>query len=146
MHAIELLLDDHEHVAGLFDRVRAGADGVSLFRQIRHAINIHRQIEERFFYPKLIDEGDEELRDIVELAIEDHRQVEADLEELKEMTEDTRRFEPRLKVMMEDVERHAEEEEERMFPLVEDQFDEGSLERLGTTMEAEKSRLWPTGH
>jgi len=142
MHAIELLLDDHETVAGLFDRVRAnkGNADLSLFQKIRAAIEVHKHIEETLFYPKLADAGDDELKEIVDTAIENHRQVNLDLDELGELADSDERFVPRLKIMMEDVEQHAEEEEERLFPLVENQFDEEALEELGAKMEEERTK------
>jgi hemerythrin-like domain-containing protein len=142
MHAIELLLDDHEIVAGLFDRVRAnqGVADSSLFEKIKAAIEVHKHIEETLFYPRLADEGDETLKKIVDTAVEEHRQVNLYLKELSELSDRDERFAPRLKMVMEDVEHHVEEEEERMFPLVENQFDEDALEKLGAQMEAEKTR------
>jgi hemerythrin superfamily protein len=142
MHAIELLLDDHEQVASLFDRVRAnhGTADHSLFEKIKAAIEVHKHIEETLFYPRLADEGDEELKKAVDMAIEEHRQVNLYLKELSELGDNDERFAPRLKMIMEDVEHHVEEEEEWMFPLVENQFDEYVLEKLGAEMEAEKTR------
>lgn len=141
MHAIELLLDDHEYVTGLFDRVRAGDDGISLFSKIKRAIDLHRHIEETLFFPKLIDEGDDELRNVVETALEDHRQVKASIDELDGIARDAERFRPRLRIVMEDVERLAEEEEERLFALAEEQLDEEALEKLGDDMSRERARF-----
>ena len=141
MHAIELLLDEHESFLGLFDRVRSGNDGASLFSRIKAAIEFHKHLEENFFYPKLIDEGDDELKDVVRSAMEDHRQVRTYLDELQGLTEDPERFAPRLNIVMEDIELQVEQEESNMFPLVENQFDEETLENLGTAMQAEKARI-----
>lgn len=141
MHALELLLDDHAQVAVLFDRVRAHEDAPSLFDEIRAAIESHKHIEETLFYPRLIDSGDEELRAAVTSAIDNHRSINDSLNELSESADDVERFAPGLKVVMEDVELYADEEEERLFPLVEDQFDEDMLERLGEEMAAEKARF-----
>ena len=146
MHAIELLLDDHEKVAGLFDRARGneGAD-VSLFEKIKAAIDIHKHIEETLFYPKLMNEGDDELKKAVNTALEENRQVDLYLDELSGLAGNGEKFVPKLKVVMEDVEQHVENEEEKMFPLVEDQFSEDVLERLGSEMEAEKAK-YQTAH
>lgn len=142
MHAIEILLDDHETVAGLFDRVRDSGGRVdhSLFEKIKTALDVHKHIEESLFYPKLVDAGDDALKDAVNAAKRDHRQVRTDLDELSELDDGDDKFDPKLKLLIEDVERHVEEEEGRMFPLVEDQLDEDALEELGAEMEAEKNR------
>lgn len=146
MHAIELLLDDHEYVTGLFERVRDGDDGMSLFSKIKRAIDLHRHIEQTVFFPKLIDEGDEELRNVVEEALEDHRQVKESIDELDGVAGDRERFRARLRLVMEDVERLAEEEEERLFALAEEQLDEEALEQLGDDMSREKERLMTAGN
>jgi len=140
MHAIELLLDDHESFVGLFDRVRSGPDGVSLFAQIKAAIELHKHLEEDLFFPKLIDEGDAELKDVVHAAIDEYQQISSELAELEGLTGDREQFMPKLNVVMEDVQTQAEEEELRLFPLVEQQFDDDTLEQLGSAMEAEKAR------
>jgi hemerythrin superfamily protein len=141
MHAIELLLDDHDQVAVLFDRVRAEDDGLSLFKKIKAMLEAHKYVEETLFYPRLLDEGDDELKSAVGTAIENHRSIKESLDELAETAGDAERFGPALKVVMEDVEQYADDEEERLFPLVEDQFDEELLEQLGQEMEEEKARF-----
>jgi hemerythrin-like domain-containing protein len=42
---------------------------------------------------------------------------------------------------MEDVEHHVDEEEDEMFPLVEDQFSETALEKLGTLWKTRSKNL-----
>ncbi len=141
MHALELLLDDHDQVAVLFDRVRAHEAGTSLFAEIKAAIAAHKYIEETLFYPKISATGSDELRAAVTTAIEHHRSINDSLIELTESEDNADGFGPGLKVIMEDVELYADEEEERLFPLVEDQFDEQMLEKLGEEMAAEKARF-----
>lgn len=143
MHAIELLLDDHETVAGLFERARANqeANDISLFEKIIAAVRTHKHIEETLFYPTVADEGDDELQELVNASIEEHQHVDASLEELSALSDGDEGFAPKLMIVIEDVERHVEAEEERMFPLVEEQIDEALLEKLGTDMEAEKARF-----
>jgi hemerythrin superfamily protein len=60
------------------------------------------------------------------------------LRELANLTEDSEKFEPKLKVLMEDITHHVQEEEGEMFPKVEKIFDSATLEELGKEMEAEK--------
>ena len=140
MNAIELLKADHEIVSDLFEQVKATEDSEHgpLFEQIKSELDVHTHIEETLFYPKLKEEGNEELVDIVLEGIEEHRQAKMFLKELAALSDDSEKFEPKLKVLMEDVEHHVKEEEGEMFPLVEDQFDEEILEELGAAMEAEK--------
>ena len=141
MNAIELLKADHDKVEELFEQVKAneGGDNTAVFEKIKTELEMHTHVEETIFYPRMIEEGDEELKSIVLEGIEEHRQVKMFLNELSELAEDSEKFDPKLKVLMEDVEHHVQEEEGEMFPLIEDQFDESVLEELGAAMEAEKS-------
>ena len=88
-----------------------------------------------------MEKGDQELKRIVREGIEEHRQVKAFLEELDGMSGDTEPFRAKIKVLMEDVDHHVKEEENEMFPLVEDQVQSTVLERLGEQMEVEKGRF-----
>ena len=143
MNALELLKQDHETVAELFEQFKANEDGdnTDLFEQINAELETHTHIEETIFYPKLIEEGDDELKNIVLEGIEEHRQVKMFLKELSNLSDDSEKFNPKLKVVVEDVEHHVEEEEGEMFSLIEGQFDESVLEELGAEMEAEKGRF-----
>jgi hemerythrin superfamily protein len=60
---------------------------------------------------------------------------------MENLTEDSEKFEPKLKVLMENVEHHAEEEEEgKMFPKVRKLMDTETLEQLGEELEAAKDK------
>lgn len=146
MNAIELLKADHEKVAELFEQFKANEDGdnKALFEKINAELETHTHIEETIFYPKLKEEGDEDLQKIVLEGIEEHRQVKMFLKELASLSDDSEKFNPKLKVVVEDVEHHVEEEEGEMFPLVEDQFSEDVLEELGSEMEEEKASFKKT--
>jgi iron-sulfur cluster repair protein YtfE (RIC family) len=143
MNAIELLKEDHERVDKLFQQVKANEDGDNkdLFLKIKEELDVHSHIEEAIFYPKLIEEGDKELKDITLEGIEEHRQAKMFLRELSNLTDDSEKFQPKLKVLMEDIEHHVQEEEGEMFKMVESQFDAAVLEELGTAMEEEKSKF-----
>ena len=141
MNAIELLKEDHDRVDKLFQKVKANedADHTDTFEQIKAELEVHTHIEETIFYPKLRDEGDEELKKITLEGIEEHHQAKMFLRELSSLVEDSEKFEPKLKVLMEDIEHHVQEEEGEMFEMVQEQFDEATLEELGMQMEKEKA-------
>ncbi len=139
MNALELLKADHKTVSELFEKVKATEDKAAhkqLFEKINQELETHAHIEETIFYPTIIE--NEEIKDIVLEGIEEHKQVKTLLCEIPNLSDDSEKFEAKLKVLMEDVEHHVEEEEEEMFPLVEDAFDEDQLEELGEQMEEEK--------
>ena len=143
MNALELLKQDHDKVDKLFQKVEATEESehTALFEQIKAELEMHTHIEETIFYPKLKEEGDEELKKIKLEGIEEHHQAKMFLRELSSLAEDSQKFEPKLKVLMEDVKHHVQEEEGQMFPMIEKQFDAAVLEELGAQLEAEKSKF-----
>ena len=142
-NAVDLLKADHRKVEELFAKVRENENGdnSSTFKTIKEELDVHAHIEEVIFYPYLLENGDKELERITREGIEEHRQVKAFLAELDGMPGTSETFKARLKVLMEDVEHHVKEEEDEMFPLVEDQVEAPTLEAIGRQMEAEKSNF-----
>ena len=140
MNAIDLLKEDHDRVEKLFEQFKANEEGdnADLAQRITEELEVHAHIEETIFYPRLIEEGDEELKSIVEEGIEEHRQVKMFLTEMKNLSDGSEKLNAKLKVVVEDVEHHVEEEEGEMFTMVEEQFDEDVLNELGAEMEKEK--------
>lgn len=144
MNAIELLKADHKKVNQLFGKVKASEEGEhkELFEQIKQELEVHTHIEETIFYPKMKEES--ELEDIVLEGIEEHHQAKIFLRELSNLTEDSEKFEPKLKVLMEDVTHHVQEEEGEMFPKIQKIFDAATLRELGAQMEEEKQSFKKT--
>ncbi len=143
MNAIELLKADHKVVADLFKQVEATKESEhpAIFVKIKAELDVHAHIEEVIFYPKLKAEGNKELVDIVLEGIEEHRQMKMFLKELDAISNESEKFEPKLKVLIEDTEHHVKEEEGEMFPLVKDQFDAAVIDELGAQMEKEKANF-----
>ncbi len=142
MNAVELLKADHDKVDRLFQKVKADTEGDShkdLFKQIKAELDVHTHIEEAIFYPRLKKES--ELEDIVLEGIEEHHQAKMFLRELDGLSDDSEKFEPKLKVLMEDISHHVMEEEGEMFPKVEEILGAAELEKLGAEMEAEKKNF-----
>jgi hemerythrin superfamily protein len=142
MDALELLKQDHQKVKELFEQAEAmeeGKEQKQIFGQIKKELETHARIEETVFYPAM--EKYKELKDMVLEAIEEHKQVKTLLREMDELVSDSKKFEPKLKVLMENVEHHAEEEEERkMFPKVRELVDQTALDKLGQELEAAKGK------
>jgi hemerythrin superfamily protein len=142
MDALELLKEDHQKVKELFEEAEGTEDAKEkrkLFDEIQTELETHARIEETVFYPAM--EKREELKDMVLESIEEHKQVKTLLREIDNLKSDSEKFEPKLKVLMENVEHHAEEEEEgKMFPKVRQLFSQQDLESLGQELEAAKNK------
>jgi hemerythrin superfamily protein len=142
MNALELLKEDHQKVSSLFEQAEVTEKEQQkkrLFEQIATELETHTHIEETIFYPALKEH--EELQDLVAEAFEEHKQVKTLIREMNNLTDGSEKFDAKLKVMMENVEHHVEEEENEMFPQVEQFFDESQLEQLGQQMQAAKKEF-----
>jgi hemerythrin superfamily protein len=142
MDALELLKEDHQKVKELFEEVEETEDEkekTKIFSEIQRELETHARIEETVFYPAM--EQHEELKDMVLEAIEEHKQIKTLLKEIDNLKSDSEKFEPKLSVLMENVEHHAEEEEEgKMFPKIREICSQEDLEKLGEELEAEKHK------
>src|SRR6476659_8787581 len=142
MNALELLKTDHEKVKELFKKAEGNKNEKQqkqLFDQIKAELETHAHIEETIFYPAVAK--NEDLKDMVLESLEEHKQVKTLLRAMENLSSDSEKFEPKLKVLMENVEHHAvEEEEKKMFPKVRKIMDAEKLDRLGQELEAAKSK------
>jgi hemerythrin superfamily protein len=142
MDALELLKQDHQKVKKLLTSATAAKDKTEqkrLFREIKTELEVHARIEETIFYPAVQEH--EELKDMVFESIEEHRQVKTLLRELGRVTPGSDKFRAKLKVLNDNVEHHAEEEEEgKLFPKVRKTFSSTELEELGQELEAAKHK------
>jgi len=146
MIATDLLKEDHRRVDRLFKKVKDTPKGEhpALFKQIKAELDVHAHIEEVVFYPVLEAKGDKELKDITREGIEEHRQAKMFLKEIDGMSAGNKQFEAKLKVLMEDIEHHVKEEEDEMFPMVEDQFTTAAQEKMAAQLEKEKAKFIKT--
>lgn len=142
MDALALLKEDHQKVKELFEEAEGTEDQkekMRIFAEIQAELETHARIEETVFYPAM--EKREELKDLVLESIEEHKQIKTLLKEIDGLKADSEKFEPKLAVLMENVEHHAEEEEEgKMFPKVRQIFSKKELEELGQKLEAAKNK------
>ena len=142
MNVLELLKEDHHKVKELFQQAESTEDQKEkrrIFDEIQSELETHASIEEEIFYPAMQEH--EELKDMVLESIEEHKQVKTLLREMDNLKSDSEKFEPKLSVLKENVEHHAEEEEEgKMFPKVRELCDQQELDELGEELEAAKGK------
>ena len=146
MEATKLLKSDHDEVRAMFKEYektgdRATSKKAKLFEQIRDALTVHAKIEEEVFYPAVKAARSEEAKDEVREATEEHRIVKTLLSELDRMKPSDEQYDAKMKVLMESVEHHAEEEEKEMFKQARKHLSQDRLEMLGEEMEIRKGAL-----
>ena len=142
MDALELLKQDHQKVKELFERGQKTEDKKQqrqIFKEIKSELETHARIEETIFYPAM--EEHEELKDMVLESLEEHKQMKTVLREMARLSTSSERFKPKFKVLKDNVEHHAVEEEEgKMFPKIRKLINRNELEELGQELEAAKHK------
>ena len=146
MEATALLKKDHAAVKALFKKYEAAGDSAeqtkqSLFDQIQAELDVHAAIEEQIFYPAVQEGRSAEAKDMVLEALEEHKVVKTLLEEIASLTPADDEFGAKMKVLQENVEHHADEEEKEMFPEAKKQLSEEIRNELGARMETRKEEL-----
>jgi len=145
MNALDLLKEDHDQVKEMFDRFRdlgpeARAEKQRLFNRIAAALEVHAELEERIFYPAVRSGKSEDTMEITLEAFEEHKIVETLLRQIRSLARGDARKDAKMKVLMESVEHHIEEEEDEIFGEAADLGDE-RLEDLGEQMQSLESDL-----
>lgn len=147
MNAIELLKKDHRTVKSLFESFEKakekdeGTSKAELFASIKEELDVHARVEEEIFYPAFDGAAKEEDdKELVLEAGEEHKQVKTLLAELEELGPDDETFDAKMKVLKDNVEHHVEEEEGEMFQSAREVLSEDRIKELGAQMEEEKSR------
>jgi len=144
MKPTEILKRDHDVVRALFKRYEDLGDNSSAakketYQKVERELSAHAQLEEALFYPALKGATGETQETPLREAFEEHRLVKQLLRELSEMTPGEASFDAKFKVLRENVEHHAEEEERELFAMT-SEMDPSDFRELGRTMAAYKRR------
>jgi hemerythrin superfamily protein len=118
MDVLSLLEADHDEVKDLFKRIEKarGTRAREVWDEISSKLTLHEKLEETHFYPKLKEE--KAAKDIVLESYEEHHVLDVLINEINALEPDDEAWEPKIKVLQENVEHHIEEEQEELFPKV----------------------------
>jgi hemerythrin superfamily protein len=148
MDALALLEQDHQTVKKLMGEIEKTTErGVKtreqLFNKLVAELTIHEKIEEQIFYPEVKERAtSKKLEELVLESYQEHHFVDVVKAEIEETPLDSEEWAAKFKVMMENIEHHAfEEEEGEMFPKVRKIFKKDELEDMGTRMAELKDQL-----
>jgi hemerythrin-like domain-containing protein len=143
MDAITMLKDDHKTVEQLFKRFekagpRAYVEKRDIVDRIIDELSVHAAIEEQLFYPvaRATVPGTE---DLALESLEEHGVAKWVLADLEKMSPEDERFDAKVKVLIESVRHHIEEEEQDLFPKVRDELGRNDLSELGEAMAKAKA-------
>lgn len=148
MDVLNLLAEDHQKVKKLMAEIEKTTErGVktreALFGKLLTELTIHEQIEEQIFYPEVKEKATtKQLEELVTESYEEHHFVDTVKAEIQDTPFDSEEWAAKFKVMKENIEHHAfEEEEGKMFPKVRKAFSKAELEDMGTRMAELKQQL-----
>jgi len=115
--AIAMLTTDHRQVRALFQQYADTSDPYLkqiIAEHVFAELTLHMLLEETVFYPAVAEWADEEGKQLVEEALQDHQEIKSLIETLQE-TDDDAAFEATFHTLREHVDLHVEDEETRMF-------------------------------
>jgi iron-sulfur cluster repair protein YtfE (RIC family) len=149
MDIFSVLHQDHENVSTIFKKFEAfkGKQASSqtceaLFKELDTELSLHAQVEEDIVYP--VFEKKQETRQLIEEAIEEHKEIESLLSDLREMPPDDESLEDwmsQLEELKEKVEHHVQEEEGQLFPTAKKIISKDEAEQLGVNVQTTKEEL-----
>lgn len=145
MDIVDLLVQDHHEVNGLFGRFKQSSKPETqseLAKEIVRELSIHAAIEEQFVYPMVrrsVDGGDE----LADHAIEEHHEVKELLSDIEKLNPDQAEFAEKMDKVMAAVTEHVEEEEGEVLPELKDATSADKREKIGSLADKAKS-LVPT--
>lgn len=149
MDALQLLKTDHDVARHLFEQFSQAKDGedtariAELQRKIFAELEIHTTIEEEVFYPEAKEAGGE-AEELIAEGFQEHHVVDVLMGEIRELTPDHDTWVAKMTVLIENVEHHAQEEEEELFPKLRAAFGDERLQQMGDKL-AEAKRRYAAG-
>lgn len=127
---------EHDELRSLFEQINATTDRaektrLQLLEKIEAALVPHAKWEETVFYPAFAERASHEQLLLYTSAMQEHRAVEQSvLPDLKACEPDSRQFAGSAKVMGEQIDHHATEEENEMFAVARQLFSKEELAEM----------------
>ena len=140
--AIALLEADHQTLKELFEQFETTKDRRSkqpIIDKALKLLTVHAAIEEEIFYPAVRGAKIDEMKPLLDEALEEHHVAKFLIAELEGMGQDEERYDAKFQVLAESTRHHIKEEESEMFPMSK----EGELdwERLAKRMKERQEQL-----
>jgi hemerythrin superfamily protein len=136
LNALDLLQQQHDEVEALIERLQnetfEGHEKMLVFFELADKLAAHAAIEEQLFYPTVKARETEDI--LIESTFE-HLAIKRVLADLMLTELEDPRFDAQIKVLGEEVQHHAREEEEgELFPKVRRLLSADELDGLGGEM------------
>lgn len=142
MNAFDLLRRDHQQASTLIQSLFDSDDPIeqeAIFEELMRDLESHARIEEEHFYPAVRRETGL-LEEVIGSRV-DHEQMRDLLEAMQDQAIGAQEWWDALEDLRELVEQHTEEEEDELFPAVQEVLSDEALQQLGEEMEQERRAL-----
>lgn len=148
MNAIQLLKNEHETAKRMFGQILAAsaAQRAELWAKLEPELKVHEQIEEAALYGPVAQEigsTDEALNEWPEQHHEEVVEAEALIKEIDGLDSATDEWLEKVEELQEALEHHIDEEEDDIWPRIQQVWDEAKLEHAGQQMETLKRQKMP---
>jgi hemerythrin superfamily protein len=142
MNGIEMIKKDHREIEAMFKKLERNGAANALERprivqSIVRELSKHTSVEEEILYP-LIRRRIAKLEPAILKSLEEHHVVKVTLAELEHRKPSDERFFAKVLVLIDEVRKHIEEEEDLVLPAVERTLSERELETLGRAIDRAK--------
>jgi hemerythrin superfamily protein len=136
---IDLLVQDHDKVENMFTRIEQGVTketAQELFSKIYHELTLHAIVEEQIFYPAIAQKPS--FKDLLKDAFSEHAQVKQQLGDVSYLEPASAEWTKMMGKVWKELQHHINDEEEKLFPKVREEFSEKELKALGEELEEGK--------
>lgn len=140
--ATKMIRMDHAAVMAMFHKIEPGmsasARGATI-RNICSALEVHAQLEEELFYPRLGEAGID--REQLERSVPEHDEMRRLIDQIRASGAEMDRQDELLNQLMRSVMHHVAEEETVLLPAAEKALGEEQLAELGARMTERRLQL-----
>ncbi len=141
MNLISILKKDHRTVEGIFARIKKAKqpkERTALFATLWTEFHKHATGEEEAVYPKM--ERLTELEGKTSHSYKEHEEARAAFKRVEKFSPDTDAWMKAVKDLEKDIAHHVREEEEAIFPRMQELFTEAQLREMGREFKSVKAR------
>ena len=140
----EQLKEEHDEVAALIEKLADTTDDdidtrQQLFPELQLRLLAHAKAEEKEFYPRVRDLN-ESIESEIDDDLQEHHSMEETLERLAAMSYGDARWLEQLGELKDCVEHHVDDEENELFPQVEEFFTEEEAREIAELYVQEKQQ------
>ena len=146
MDAFQILAKDHRVVDQLFERIektdnRGANQRGQLYQKLHNELELHTQLEEKFFYPTLKEHND--TKELVSKSLDENSEIKQMLHEIRSLSAEDDQWSEMINELKMAVQHHVRQEEDQIFPAARAKLDEAQINELGRRIQKMKEKASP---